>query len=254
MTAAASLQGLRVLVTRPAAQAQALCELLEARGAVPLRLPLQAIEPVRQPALAARSLRQAQAADAWIFTSANAVQHAHALQPGLQPGPWPPAIAIGAATAAALRRLGHDADLPDGAYTSEGLLQLPLLQAAAGRRFAVITGVGGRELLAPALLARGAQVEVVAVYRRLMLPQDPRALAAMVSRAEIAIVTSGEALARLFELMPVEQRPLLLRLPLVVPSRRVVEEAVQLGFVPAPLLPEQVTDTAYLHCLELWRR
>ncbi len=250
MTAAASLQGLRVLVTRPAAQAQALCELLEARGAVPLRLPLQAIEPVRQPALAARSLRQAQAADAWIFTSANAVQHAHALQPG----PWPPAIAIGAATAAALRRLGHDADLPDGAYTSEGLLQLPLLQAAAGRRFAVITGVGGRELLAPALLARGAQVEVVAVYRRLMLPQDPRALAAMVSRAEIAIISSGEALARLFELMPGEQRPLLLRLPLVVPSRRVVEEAVQLGFVPAPLLPEQVTDAAYLRCLELWRR
>src|SRR3546814_6180777 len=105
------------LVTRPAAQADALCGLLEARAATVLRLPLHSIEPLRQPAAAARTLAQMRNADAWIFTSVNAVAHAQRLDAGV----WPRTIAVGAATAAALRRLDHEVELPDGAYTSEGV-------------------------------------------------------------------------------------------------------------------------------------
>src|SRR3546814_16822776 len=47
-------------------------------------------------------------ADAWIFTSVNAVAHAQRLDAGV----WPRTIAVGAATAAALRRLDHAVELP----------------------------------------------------------------------------------------------------------------------------------------------
>ncbi len=52
--------------------------------------------------------------------------------------------------------------------------------------------------------------------------------------------------------MPSARRPALLDLQLVVPSRRVVEQAARLGFKRSPLVPEQVSDTAYLKCLEQW--
>src|SRR3546814_3894630 len=98
-------------------------------------LPLHSIEPLRQPAAAARTLAQMRNADAWIFTSVNAVAHAQRLDAGV----WPRTIAVGAATAAALRRPDHEVELPDGAYTSEGVLALSELQSVAGRRYAIVT-------------------------------------------------------------------------------------------------------------------
>nr|WP_277346267.1 uroporphyrinogen-III synthase [Solimonas marina] len=225
--------------------------MLESRGAQALPLPLQTIEAVRQPAAAARALEQAAAADAWIFTSANAVQFAQRLMPG----DWPPLFAVGSATAAALLAQGRDVDLPDGAYSSEGLLALPALQSVQGRRYAIVTGEGGRELLASALRARGAQVDVIAVYRRIALPYAPAMVAQVVGDADAAIVTSGEALTRLVDLLSeTPARATLQRLPLVVPSQRVVEHARQLGFRTTPMVPDQVADSAFVQCLEQWHR
>jgi uroporphyrinogen-III synthase len=246
----ATLHGLRVLVTRPAAQAAGLCQLLEARGADVRRLPLQAVEPARQPATIARALADGRGADAWIFTSVNAVQHARQLDAGI----WPRAIAVGAATAAALERLGLVAAIPQQAHNSEGVLALPDLQDGAGRRYAVITGEGGRTLIADTLRSRGAEVATIAVYRRVDLPHQPDVVAQAVAGVDVAIVTSGEALAHLLQLMPAGQRAALLRLQLVAPSRRVVEQARQLGFIAEPLLPEQVADASYVRCLEAWHR
>nr|WP_241696109.1 uroporphyrinogen-III synthase [Solimonas terrae] len=223
--------------------------MLEARGATALRLPLQSIEPVRQTATAARALAQARAAEAWIFTSANAVRQARRIDSGV----WPRSIALGAATAAVLRQLGCEVDLPDGAYSSEAVLALPALQDVGGRRIVIVTGEGGRDALESALMARGAELEVIAVYRRVNLPHDPQSAARMVEQADVAVITNGEALARLMALMPVGREDRLRRLPLVVPSHRVVEQAQRLGFLSTPRVPEQVTDAAYLHCLECWR-
>lgn len=250
MNASAPLQGLRVLVTRPAAQADALCRLLEARGAQVQRLPLQVIEPVRQPARAARALAGLRDATAWIFTSANAVRYAQQLDAGV----WPATIAVGAATAAALERLGHAPLVPAQDFSTEGLLEMPELQDLAGRRVAVISGEGGREALAPALRARGAEVERIAVYRRVPLPHDADAVARALAQADALIVTGGEALVQLLQLAPAAERPRLLGLQLVVPSRRVVEQARQLGFGREPLVPDQVADAAFVRCLEAWRR
>jgi uroporphyrinogen-III synthase len=75
------LAGLRVLVTRPADQAETLSRLLEARGAQVRRLPLLAIEPARGAPALLKLFEQARSFDGWIFTSRNAVDFARQLAP-----------------------------------------------------------------------------------------------------------------------------------------------------------------------------
>ena len=129
-----------MLVTRPAQQADAVCRLLEERGARASRLPLQSIEPTRQGAQQARLLQTWRDASVWIFTSANAVRFARQLDAGV----WPAAIAVGTATAAALRQLQIEAAVPEQ-HNSEGVLELAQLQQVQGARVLIVTGeVGAR--------------------------------------------------------------------------------------------------------------
>jgi len=232
------LAGIRVLVTRPAHQAENLCRMIEAEGGTAVRLPLLTIEPATQLAEARRRL--AVPRDLWIFTSANAVRHA---QP-LIAGPWPARVAaIGPATADALALAGQaDAVTPLSGSSSEALLELPELQSLAGARVLIVTGEGGRDLLERGLAARGAAVERAEVYRRVPLPYPPDAVASALRKCDVVVVTSGELLEQLLRLTPEGSRAALLKKPLVVPAARVVEKARELGFVQPPRLAEPVSD------------
>ena len=250
-TAAGSptLQGLRVLITRPAHQAEGLARLLAARGADVVRLPMQAIEPTRQPQQAARLMAAAREAYAWIFTSANAVRFAAQLDSGV----WPQRLlAIGTATATALAGLGRGVPQAPDTFSGEGLLELPDLQQLAGQRLLVVTGAGGLGALAAALQARGAEVEVAEVYRRVPLPHAEDAVLGALRGTQAIVATSGEGLEQLVRLTPAASQPTLFKKQLAVPSQRVVEKALELGFQRPPLVPEQVSDTAFVHCLQQW--
>lgn len=242
----ARLDGLTVLVARPAAQAEALCRLIELAGGRALRLPLFEIAAVADPAAAAARLRAATGYDRWLFTSRNAVRHAA----DLWPPPWPPAAAVGAVTAAALTALtGSEALAPDTGDGAEALLAHPALQRIAGQRLLIVTGEQTLPRLEAGLRERGAAVEVVAVYRRLAVGHPPARVAELLARADVAILPSGEALARLVALTPAAAQPRLLALQLALPSPRVVETARVLGFLRPPLLPSRVADAAYLEVL-----
>jgi uroporphyrinogen-III synthase len=244
-----TLNGLAVLVTRPAAQAEGLCQLIESAGGVALRLPLQAIAPVAEPAIAAAQLEACHDWNWWLFSSTNAVQEAAQLLPL----PWPRVAAVGAVTAAALRALGITEVLaPNSGDGARALLAHPVFSEVRGQRFALIAGENPLPELAETLAARGAIVASIAVYRRLLVPYPIAEVARMLTQAQIAIVPSGEALMQLFTLVPAHLRSLLLRLQLAVPSPRVVEKALQLGFGRTPLLPQRVTDAAYLEVLQLY--
>jgi uroporphyrinogen-III synthase len=234
------LAGVRVLVTRPAHQAENLCRLIEAEGGTAVRLPLLTVEPGVHAAEARKRL--AAGHDCWIFTSANAVRLA---QP-LASGPWPERLAaVGPATAAAIAAAGHaGAAVPLTGASSEALLALPEFQKVNGLRVLLVTGEGGRDLLERELAARGAAVERAEVYRRVPLPYPPEAVSAALRKSDVIIVTSGEALEHLFRLVPEGSRAALLKKPLVVPAARVVEKAGELGFTQPPRVAEPMSDAA----------
>jgi uroporphyrinogen-III synthase len=104
-------------------------------------------------------------------------------------------VAVGAGTARALHRNGvRQVVFPDRDQTSEGLLGLPLWQQTRGT-VGLVSAPGGRDLIEPALRARGLQVRRADVYRREPLPARPATLARLrrLTRV-IVVITSAEAL------------------------------------------------------------
>ncbi len=242
----ARLDGLTVLVARPEAQAGALCALIEAAGGRAIRLPLFAIEPVADSAAAASALADARHFDRWLFTSTNAVDHAAALCPP----PWPRLAAVGTVTAAALTKLSSQPVLTSPAGDgAAALLTHPELRQLDGQRTLIVTGEQTLPILEDGLRARGARVTVLAVYRRIAIAHAPETMASLIAQADAAVIPSAEALRQLCALTPPQAAATLRALQLAVPSPRVLETARTLGFTRMPLLPERVSDVAYLEVL-----
>lgn len=240
----APLAGRGVLVTRPAQQNHRLARALERLGARVLKFPLIQLAGPSDPNAAQAALAELGRSDLAIFVSANAVRFACNLLPDL-PGRLRRAriACVGDATAAALEAASIEVHLvPDGGSTSEALLAMDGLQAAAvqGREVAIVRGEGGRDLIAQVLDERGARVHPVEVYRREPPGGDLAAfLDAHAGAIHVAIVTSGESLARLAELGGMGR---VQALPLVLPSDRVLEQAVSLGFAGPFSVPRRMND------------
>ncbi len=116
------------------------------------------------------ALAAALACDLIVFTSPASVRFA-ARQPPLRSRPGQRWLAVGAGTAAALRRSGvRDVVAPDGRADSESLLALPALEHVAGRDIGLITAPGGRGVIAETLAHRGARLHLAPVYRREAAP------------------------------------------------------------------------------------
>lgn len=179
-------------------------------------------------------LRRALRASRVVFTSPAAVRAANRLQP-LAPEWRPPAVwlAVGGATAAALRRAGITAAIAPTRMDSEGLLALPELQGPLqDTEVGLVTAPGGRGMLAPALRARGALVVRADVYRRTPIPLSPRAIAALqaLDRPAVVVLSSGEALERVIDGLPAALIGRLQALPVVASSGRLAAFAGELGF------------------------
>lgn len=214
------LDGLRVWVTRPAHQADALCAAIEAAGGHALRQPLLTIEDPADREAARRRLRAAETADDLIFTSRNAVTWAWRLVPGFAPAGR--LAAVGRATATALAEAaGREVATPEDDFSSEGLLAMPDFAHPDGRSITVVTGEGGRDAIPRALAERGAAVAEAAVYRRRPARIGRARLEALLAEADAIVITSGEALSHLVAITPEALQPALRARQLVVPSSRV---------------------------------
>jgi uroporphyrinogen-III synthase len=115
--------------------------------------------------------------------------------------------------------------------TSEDLLSSGLFDNLKGKRVGIFRGEGGRDALAEGIRDRGGRVDYFEVYRRLTCDYTQGELEAVMSgKIPTALTaTSGESLAALLAL-PLLEMPLL-EMPLIVPSDRVKELALALGFV-----------------------
>jgi uroporphyrinogen-III synthase len=227
------LQGVAVLVTRPAHQAGPLSDLIAASAGEAVPFPVLAIEPPRDPAAAAAVVDRLDRFNIAIFVSANAV-HRGADLIHKRRGGLPSALrlaAVGGGTAHALEQcLGRGPDIrPEGRFDSEGLLATAALQAVHGRSVVIFRGEGGRELLAETLRGRGAHVEYAEVYRRVRPDGDVGALRES-AKVDIITVTSAEGLENLFAMAANEaEREWLRTRPLVVMSGRAAKRAAELG-------------------------
>lgn len=251
------LAGIRVLVTRPAAQAQRLAALIEQAGGEAVRFPTLEIEPPRDTTALHEALAGIARFDLAIFISPNAVTHGLAYLKTY--GGLPPRLAvaaIGRGTAAALTQTGAEKIVvPAEGADSEGLLTLPSLRDVAGKRIVIFRGEGGRELLGDALRARGAEVVYAECYRRVRPATDAAALDARLERGDIDIVTvtSVETLRNLHDMVNVHTRVRLRRLPIVVVGGRQAEACRALGWACEPVIARDAGDEAILAALKAWR-
>ena len=204
-------------MTRPAREAARWVQLLQARGIAAASLPLIEIGPA--PDAAALQESRAHLADfaAVMFVSANAVEGLLP-QAGLWPLVGPRAWGPGPGTGAALRRAGVPAeriDLPPeaaGQFDSEALWQQVRGQIGAGNRVLIVRGAdeqgqpSGRDWLAERLRALGAEVLLVAAYRR-QRPAWGESQQRLVTQAAESggawwLFSSSEAVANLSVLCP----------------------------------------------------
>ena len=162
------LDGLRVEVTRAAHQAEDLAGLLEERGAEVLLLPVIAIAPPADPRALELAAEQASQYDWIVFTSANAI---HAFVGACEPGGSrirARIATVGSATRAIAERSGFQVSLTPERYVAEALVESFGAEDLAGRRILIPSAAVTRDVVAPALRARGAIVEVVEAYRNVI--------------------------------------------------------------------------------------
>ncbi len=268
-----------VLVTRPEAQATALCELLEAQGAKTYRLPAFEIKPLSvtssqsamlsapsafSPLSAPSALNDLARFDLVIFTSSNAVKFgAHLLPPAY---PQKSAIArtmkvaaLGPATARALADRGiHPSIQSQGPYDSEGLLAHPEIAQLKSAKILIIKGRGGRELLAQELQARGSQVETAEVYQRVNATPDEAALNTVLENfsthaIQVVIANSLETVKALLQFATPSLALAFNAVHWLVPSQRVADGARELGLQAPLIVAASAEDHALVAAIILWR-
>lgn len=228
----------RVLVTRPEHQAQGQTVLLASMGIDPVPLPLLDITPIAEtdptfPLLRSR-IMDLDLYHKIIFTSANAVtagmelidQYWPQLPIGIE---W---FAIGQQTALKLKSYSIAAQYSPAGYDSEALLSLPLLQNIAEQKILIMRGEGGRETLAKQLTQRNAKVDYANLYRRGMPHYTSEQIMGTISDKSLAaiLLTSGEAMNNLTQLIDKHALKALKHTTLVVPSARVARIAAELGY------------------------
>ncbi len=254
MPSGIDLNGLGVLVTRPAHQAGHLCDLISAAGGQPIRFPALTITDLSASPVVQDQLGRLAEYHLAIFISPNAVHYGlTAIQRHTDLPPGIKLATVGKGSAIALEQeLGRGPDIvPTENYDSEALLGLPALQQVSGQRILILRGEGGRELLAETLRRRGATVTYLEVYRReCPTPRvvDPDWL----KKTDIITITSSEALQNLVSLTMAAQRSQLLAKPLVVVSARTAALAQQLGFRHPALVTQRAGDDAILQALIDW--
>lgn len=228
---------MRVIVTRPQADAETWALALTQQGIDALALPLIEIRPLSETRGIAAAWQACQQCHAVMFVSAAAVDHFYAIRPQVVDTPavddGPRLWAPGPGTVAALLRHGVgtrriDAPAPDGGqFDSEALWRQVAGQVPAGGQAMVVRGAArdvpwtpeslapeggmahaqgqGRDWLAQQLVAAGVQVRFAVAYWR--APPEPLALQRAIADnavgpLDVWLFTSAQAIDNLRLCLP----------------------------------------------------
>lgn len=173
----APLQKKRILVTRPAHQAEKLAAPLRALGAEVILLPMLEITPPSDPVTLQQAIKNLGSYQWIVFTSANAVRALGdplaAQDKSFENFPDLRVAAVGDETAHTLRSFGAAADCLPEDFTA-GSLAVSLASQIASQRVLLPQQPGANPTIADALTASGAIVDRVEAYRT-ALPADAAA-------------------------------------------------------------------------------
>ncbi|WP_409333755.1 fused uroporphyrinogen-III synthase HemD/membrane protein HemX [Burkholderia sp. Bp8963] len=242
------------VLTRPDGQSAGLASQLADAGCDVLEFPLIDIAPLDDPAPLDAAFAALADYALVIFVSPNAIDRALAQYGAIWPNALPVGV-VGPGSVAALERHGIAAPAyrviapqapADGSaphYDSESLFAC--IEAAfggtaalAGKRVLIVRGDGGREWLADRLREAGADVQLVAAYRR-VVPEPrigtwERVHALLGGEPHAWLVTSSEGVRNLHELAHAHltdaEIDALKHAPLVTPHPRIEQTARALGF------------------------
>lgn len=207
------LSGLSIAITRPVDQAKKLSALVSEAGGTPVLFPLIKIAALTDYSVFESTIQAIHDYDWAIFISSNAVQNG---MPRLAKQGIPAHLkfaAIGPVTAGELQSFGvnqvltplshvQDGDESKVRFDSESLLALPEMHAMHHKKVMIFRGIGGRDVLAETLKARGATVTFAECYQRINPQTNCDLLANLYHEKKLhgIVITSSEAMRYLLDL------------------------------------------------------
>src|SRR5262245_23242024 len=163
------LRGKTIVVTRPREQAGPFVEALREQGARVILVPAIVLRPPRSMASLDRSLSRISSYDYLVFTSVNGVSRffARLLETGrdVRDLGGIEIVAIGPATAAAVKERGVRVAAVPAEHRAEGIVAVMRRRRLMGARVLIPRAAVARDVLIESLRRRGARVDVVPVYR-----------------------------------------------------------------------------------------
>jgi uroporphyrinogen-III synthase len=241
-----SLDGLRVLITRPQQQAKDLREMVRNAGGVAILFPVIDIKPIATQNWSNITLTEQ---DMIIFVSRNAVSFFIAGKQDDLPDHIQ-LVAVGAATAMCMREHGLRVDIQSPAPAgSESLLAMSALKNVKDKKVLIVRGQGGRELLADTLTARGAKIDYIEIYQR-SLPTPSGEQIDQATTADCIMITSVAGLDNLSKLIDGDN---LKDKKLIVVSERIRQYAMQAGFQDI-VVTDDASDAALMQQLNRMER
>ena len=226
----ADRSNLVAVLTRIGAGNMSLASGLGALGIAVVHAPMFALEPIDERALA-EAFDGGAPFDRVVVTSPRAAEVAlRAL--GTERLRDTLCVTPGGGTAEPLRAAGLAVAHPGSGGTSEDVLALPSLAAERvyGRPILVLAAAGGRMLIRETLADRGADVHVLAPYRRVALEPSPALLDALDGgTVPVTLVSSPATLQRLAAVLTGPRHAAWIDGSFVVSSPRLAEQARALG-------------------------
>ncbi|MDB6097151.1 MAG: hypothetical protein JWM09_1429 [Francisellaceae bacterium] len=116
-------------------------------------------------------------------------------------------------------------------FNSESFLKLNCLNDIKNQTILIVRADKGREVIRDTLVERGARVEYITSYKRILPPPPPPNLVNWVSlKADVIITTSYESIGNVLKLFKDIEKPKILSIPILVVGQRNTKQAESLGF------------------------
>jgi uroporphyrinogen III methyltransferase/synthase len=182
---------MKILITRPRAQADEFAAELSAAGFEPYFFPVIEIRPIPDNTELESALKRLSSYDWLVFTSVNGVEAVGAQLDRLQIQALPEKVkvaAIGPKTAEALRARAIEPCFVPNEYVAEAIL--PGLGELKGRWVLLPRAEIARQALPQAISQAGGVAHEIAVYRTLPAKADLQGLAALRAGVDVVTLTS----------------------------------------------------------------